>query len=124
MTAKNAVDLRNGVHTVGIIRTHYHGANDDRLWVTFTVANDQVTRQLPATTDRKLLDDGDRLAIVYKANHPERVIAERDIGSGSLLFWSAFTAVGLALVIYSGLTLHHARRWQLREATEPPSFAN
>jgi hypothetical protein len=115
---RNTMDLRSGVHTVGTVREHHHGAGDDRLRVTFTVANDEVTHELPSTTDRRMLDDGDRLAIVYKAGHPERVTAERDIGSGALLFRSGGTAVGLVLVTGPGLMLHHAKRRRVRGAAE------
>ncbi|MEU4095546.1 DUF3592 domain-containing protein [Streptomyces sp. NPDC026673] len=118
-TVKQTVDQRHGVHTTGIIRTHVHGAGDDRLWVRFTAVNDEVTHRLPESTDPRGLDDGDRLAVVYEAGHPENVVAERDIGTKALLFSSGLAAVGLALVTGSGLTLHRAARRRKRVRTDP-----
>ncbi|MFE0626554.1 DUF3592 domain-containing protein [Streptomyces sp. NPDC058864] len=106
--ARDTLAVRYGVHTLGTVHEAHDGSGDGRLWVTFTVAGAEVTHPLPAGTNRRQVDHGDRLPIVYRADRPERVVARRDVGHGPLLFWSGFAAVGLVLVGWSGLALHRA----------------
>ncbi|WP_406262188.1 DUF3592 domain-containing protein [Actinacidiphila glaucinigra] len=118
LTVKSTVELRDGVHTTGIVRTHHQGADDDRLWVTFTVANDEVTYRLPSTTDRRSLDDGDRLAVVYRPDRPDTVTAERDIGGTRLFGSSGVAAVGLGLMTFAAVELRQERRRRVRGDAE------
>ncbi|MDX2650014.1 hypothetical protein PV341_41940 [Streptomyces sp. PA03-1a] len=115
-TARDTLDVRYGVHTVGTVREARDASGDGRLWVTFTVAGAEVTHPLPPGTNRRQVNHGDRLPIVYRADRPERVVARRDVGHGPLLFWSGFTAVGLVLAGWSGLALHRAGRRRSRPA--------
>ncbi|MFG2301836.1 DUF3592 domain-containing protein [Actinacidiphila glaucinigra] len=126
LTVKSTVELRDGAHTTGIVRTHHQAADDDRLWVTFTVANDEVTYRLPSTTDRRSLDDGDRLAVVYRPDRPDTVTAERDIGGKGLFVSSGVAAVGLGLMTFAAVELRQERRRRVRthNGTEPSGSAS
>ncbi|SNS68665.1 hypothetical protein SAMN05216252_107411 [Actinacidiphila glaucinigra] len=119
----STVELRDGVHTTGTVRTQLQGADDDRLWVTFTVANAEVTYRLPSTTDRRLLDDGDRLAVVYRPDRPDTVTAERDIGGTRLFVSSGMAALGLGLMAFAAVELRQEGRRRVRSDAEPSGSA-
>ncbi|MEU1620184.1 DUF3592 domain-containing protein [Streptomyces sp. NPDC005722] len=121
--ARDTLSVRYGVHTVGTVREAHGGPGDSRLWVTFTVAGAEVTHPLPRGTNRRQVNHGDRLPIVYRADRPERVVARRDVGHGPLVFWSAFSAVGVVLVGWSGLALHRAAGRRARGVPGPPPAA-
>lgn len=118
MRVRDTLEFRNGVHTVGVVRERGESTGNNRLWVAFTTARGEVSGRLPATTNVKMLGDGDRMAVVYQADHPERVVAERDIGSEALLLPSGFTAVGLGLAGYGSLTLRSEKKQRVRGDAE------
>ena len=89
------------------------------------MANDEVTYRLPSTTDRRSLDDGDRLAVVYRPDRPDTVTAERDIGGKGLFVSSGVAAVGLGLMTFAAVELRHERRRRVRtrNGAEPSGSA-
>ncbi|MYX37942.1 MULTISPECIES: hypothetical protein [unclassified Streptomyces] len=93
--------------------------------MTFTVANGEVTYRLPSTTDRRSLDDGDRLAVVYRPDRPDTVTAERDIGGTRLFGRSGVAAVGLGLMTFAAVGLRQERRRRVRtgDGAEPSGSA-
>ncbi|MFF3564790.1 hypothetical protein ACFYXS_32600 [Streptomyces sp. NPDC002574] len=115
MAVRDALEFRDGVRTTGIVREHYRGAENDRLWVTFSTANGVVTRPLPRRTDLRAVDDGDPIAVVHRSGHPQEVVAARDIEKGALLVPSGFVVVGLGLAGFSGPALYAERKRRTRD---------
>ncbi|MEU4092641.1 hypothetical protein [Streptomyces sp. NPDC026673] len=109
-----AIELRDGIHTTGA--AHNRGTGSDaEWWVTFKVAEKTEThRLLPEKVGQRLLDDGDRIDIVYNPANPSHVAREGDTGLRNLFLPSGMLLVGLIFLVTSGV-LWFRRRHAVRQ---------
>ncbi|MDX3094549.1 hypothetical protein PV417_08245 [Streptomyces sp. ME19-03-3] len=123
ITALIAFELRSGIHATGT--AHNRGTDGDaEWWVTFKVADKTETRRLlPENVVQRLLDEGDRIEIVYNPANPSHVARESDIGLRSLILPSGMLLVGLILLATSGVVWFRQRHavQQRSTATSAPT---
>lgn len=123
ITAPIALELRSGIHATGT--AHNRGTDGHaEWWVTFKVADETETRRLlPENLGQKLLDDGDRIKIVYNPANPSHVARESDIGLRSLILPSGMLLVGLILLATFGVVWFRRRHavQQRSTATSAPT---